>query len=360
MGNESTERVVVAVDDEEGDLAVIDAILADDYHVVCCLSGEEALHTLEKYPQAIVLCDQRMPKLTGDEVLTRLRILYPDSVRILVTGYSDTEAIVRALNEGQIFGYLQKPFDSRSLRALVERAANHQSVMLQNRRLAEENHRIRAMMDRMVRERTSALEAENLELKNLAVTDDLTGLANPRYLRTRIQEEYERYLRTGQPMALILADIDNFKAVNDTWGHAAGDQVLKAVAGAIKGAVRGADLPARAGGEEFVVVAAGTHEAGAAILAERIRVAVEALSIAIPAGTTDAPGGATLKVTVSVGLAACEPPDGPSADEALRRTDESMYQAKKAGKNRCRSWSDVRRSLATKPQSVFVSRTRLD
>ena len=229
-------QVIVAVDDEEGDLAVIDAILGDDYLVVCASSGEEALKVLESHPTAVVLCDQRMPTLTGDEVMARVRILYPDTVRVLVTGYSDVSAIVRALNEGQIFGYLEKPFDGRTLRAMVERAAASQALAREHRILVDEHRRMRTMFDNLVTERTVALEAENEHLKSLSITDDLTGLFNARYLRIRMAEEYERMVRANQPFALIMADIDFFKRVNDVHGHLTGDAVLKAVAGAMKGA----------------------------------------------------------------------------------------------------------------------------
>lgn len=343
-------RIVVAVDDEEGDLAVIEAILSDDYHVVLCRSGTEALEKIEKYQEAIVLCDQRMPGLTGDEVLMRIRILYPETIRILVTAYSDPDALIRALNEGRIFGYLQKPFDAHTLRKIVERAASQQLINIENKRLKEENARLQSMLDKIIAERVSTLEAENRELRALARTDELTELANARYLRERLSAEYMRVLKTSQPLSLILADIDDFKRINDKYGHAVGDEVLKAVANAIRGTVRGADLAARVGGEEFVVMAPGTNEIGAGKLAERIRLAVESLRIKVR--------DVEITVTISLGYASCELPEMVSIEEALRRADESMYQAKKEGKNRCRSWSDVKRYLAKKPQSIFVARQR--
>jgi diguanylate cyclase (GGDEF)-like protein len=337
------------VDDEQGDLAVADAILSDDYEVICVDSGQRALAELERHPQAIVLCDQRMPTLTGDEVVARMRILYPDTIRILVTGYSDVAAIVRALNDGQIFGYLQKPYSPHELRALVERAVGHQAMILDNRRLVEENRRMRSMVERMVTERTVALEEENRKLKDIALVDDLTGLMNVRGLRARLAEEYERFLRLGIPFGIVMIDIDNFKNVNDTWGHPAGNEVLKAVAAALRRSIRGADVVGRYGGEEFVVMAAGSEEAGTAVLAERVRLGVAGASALVAPGKD-------LAVTVSVGVAACQP-DGPPIEEVLRRADEAMYQAKRTGKNRTVTWTGLKRALATKPQSVFLPRS---
>lgn len=340
---------IVAVDDEDGDLAVIDAILSDEYEVVCASSGEEAIRGLERHPTAVVLCDQRMPTLTGDEVLTRVRVLYPDTVRVLVTGYAEMDAIVRALNEGQIFAYLQKPFDASTLRATVARAIQFQQVRLENRALLDEVRRMRTLMDQLVRERTERLEQENQALKDLALIDDLTQLHNTRALRTGMKDDYERSVRLGRPVSILMVDVDHFKRVNDRHGHAAGDAVLRKVAEVLRGTVRGADVCARYGGEEFVVLGPGTTEQGAMVLAERLRAAVQNAAAELP-------GGGPLSVTISIGVAAAEGDEAPSLDEVLRRADAAMYQAKKSGRNRVVSWSELKRLLVTKPQSVFVQR----
>ncbi|MBM4395781.1 MAG: diguanylate cyclase [Deltaproteobacteria bacterium] len=351
-GGTADRHTVVAIDDEEGDLAVIDALLSDDYEVICTSSGEEAIRILEACPTAIVLCDQRMPGLTGDEVVSRLRVLYPDSVRVLVTGWAELDAIVRALNEGQIFAYLRKPFDAAALRATVARAVQHQQVRLENRALLEEVRRMRSLMDQVVRERTALLEEENRALKDLSLVDELTRLNNVRALRTGMKDDYERCVRLGRPVSLLMADVDHFKRVNDEHGHAAGDAVLKRVADVLRTTIRGADVVARYGGEEFVVLAPGSAEAGATVLAERLRGAVEAASAPNPG-----PAGGTLAVTISIGVAGAAPDEAPPLDEVLRRADEAMYQAKKAGRNRVVTWSDVKRVLATKPQSTFIARS---
>ena len=350
MPDPQDRRTVVVIDDEEGDLAVVEAILSDDFDVVCCRSGETAFKAIESHPRALVLCDQRMPTLTGDEVMARVRVLYPETVRILVTAYSDAAAIVRALNEGQIFGYLQKPFDPVQLRTIVERAWKYQDVQLENRRLVDELRKVSGQVDSIVKERTHRLEEENRQLKDLAVTDDLTGLFNLRFLKTRMQEEYERLQRYGQSISLIMVDIDDFKRVNDEFGHLVGDSVLRQVAATVRRTVRTVDFAARYGGEEFVVLTPNTLERGARVLAERIRAGVESIKM-------EPEPGKVLRVTVSLGLADCEAPGGPAIEEVLRRADEAMYRAKRLGKNRTVTWSELKKILETKPQSVFVAKS---
>lgn len=341
---------VVVIDDEEGQLVVMEAILSDDYHVVCFQSGPEAIRALEQWPTAIVLCDQRMPGMTGDEVLSRIRILYPDTVRVLVTGYVDTPAIVRALNEGSIFAYFQKPFAPGDLRLTVERARRSQETRIENHRLQGELQELRTRMETMIRERTMALEDENRTLRDLAETDGLTGLFNNRSLQMRLRDEQERMMRYGQPVALVLADVDDFKKVNDNYGHLTGDAVLRSVADAIKRTARQGDFAARYGGEEFVVIAPSSSEAGAAILAERLRIAVAQQQI-------EAAPGKFVSVTISLGVASSDRAEGPTLQEALRRADEAMYRVKRMGKNGVVTWSQLRHILATKPQSVFVARS---
>lgn len=173
-------------------------------------------------------------------------------------------------------------------------------------------------------ERTEALEAANRQLEILSVTDPLTGLANRRRFDAVLATECARAARSGQPVALLMMDVDHFKNFNDEYGHQAGDGCLRQVAAALRACARRAgDLPARYGGEEFAVIAAGTDAVAALALAEKMRRHIEALEIA----HRDAPAGV---VTISIGVASgrCSP------DELLRDADRALYRAKQAGRNR--------------------------
>jgi diguanylate cyclase (GGDEF)-like protein len=169
------------------------------------------------------------------------------------------------------------------------------------------------------------------ELVRLAATDALTGLSNRRVLDSRLDEEWRRARRNGTPMSVLFVDVDHFKVFNDTYGHAAGDEVLAAVAECIASAVRrSVDLVARYGGEEFAVVLPDTAAAGASNIAEKIRRKVQAMRL-----VHGHSGHGT--VTVSVGCATCVPGQGGSALELLAAADAQLYAAKSAGRNRVKS-----------------------
>jgi diguanylate cyclase len=162
-------------------------------------------------------------------------------------------------------------------------------------------------------------------LRFLATTDALTGVANRRSLLRRAEHEFRRARRYGRPMALLLLDIDHFKAVNDTWGHFAGDEALKALCGVCLESLRGSDMLGRLGGEEFAVLLPETGVHDACNTAERIRHVVEALEINWH--------GRTIKLTLSIGLATLEPTD-PDIYALMRRADLALYTAKDVGRNR--------------------------
>ena len=170
------------------------------------------------------------------------------------------------------------------------------------------------------------------EARRLSVTDALTGLWNFRYLQLQADRELESSERFERPMSLLIADLDHFKAVNDDYGHAVGDEVLVEVAARLRDATRVPDVVARYGGEEFVVLLPGTDAEGAAATAERIRSAVAGVPVATSAVSPDG-HALELTVTCSVGVATY-PGDGTTVAALLRNADAAMYTAKRGGRNR--------------------------
>jgi diguanylate cyclase (GGDEF)-like protein len=172
---------------------------------------------------------------------------------------------------------------------------------------------------------------ENIALHDLvseqAVTDELTGLSNNRRFRELISKEAARAQRFGHELSLIILDIDDFKRVNDTYGHLQGDEVLRTIGTVLDSESRGVDEPARYGGEEFAVALPETGLSGALELAERIRQRIE--SEAIPR----IDGRGTVRVTASLG-AASMPGSADSARALIAAADAALYEAKRAGKNR--------------------------
>lgn len=181
----------------------------------------------------------------------------------------------------------------------------------------------------LVRERTEALQQANAQLEAMTRSDPLTGLPNRRHFDEATQVEFRRAQRTGQPLSLLLCDVDFFKRYNDTQGHAQGDACLKAVAQALRGCFgRAGDLAARIGGEEFAVVLPNCDVDGAVLAAERLRAAVSALAIPHAASEV-AP-----HVTLSIGVAQYDPAVMDRFDALFSQADLALYRAKHQGRNR--------------------------
>lgn len=181
----------------------------------------------------------------------------------------------------------------------------------------------------LVRERTEALQQANAQLEALSRSDPLTGLPNRRHFDEVTAAEFRRAQRTGQPLSLLLCDVDFFKRYNDTQGHAQGDACLKAVAQALRGCFgRAGDVAARIGGEEFAVVLPGCDAEGAAQAGERLRAAVAALAIPHTASEV-AP-----HVTLSIGVAQYDPAAMDRFDALFSQADLALYRAKHQGRDR--------------------------
>jgi len=184
------------------------------------------------------------------------------------------------------------------------------------RKQATEEGKLRAM--------TVSLSARSETLQHAALTDGLTGMQNRRYFDDALKEYLEEFRRIEKPVGLMILDLDHFKQVNDTHGHDVGDEVLKAVAGCLRGMTRYHDVVARLGGEEFAVVTPNMDAELLARFAERIRKAIANMSVMS--------GNVRLKVTTSVGLAVWDRKE--SAEDFYRRADRQLYEAKRLGRNR--------------------------
>lgn len=223
-------------------------------------------------------------------------------VRELVVPTQRGGRLVSVLGVGNKAG----AYDERDVE-LVSHVADVVWTIVAQKRAEEEVHRL------------------NTRLGELAMTDELTGLANRRSFFSRGGEEVLRARRYGSPLAVLLLDVDHFKATNDSFGHEAGDRVLQELARTLRAGVREVDLVARLGGEEFGVLLPSTGVAEAAVLAERMRLALE--SAVCRAGERSVP------VTASFGVAGYEP-EMPDLDALLRGADAALYEAKRQGRNR--------------------------
>ncbi len=219
--------------------------------------------------------------------------------------------------------------DKMFLSALASQAA----VAIENADLYRRLNVLNLSLEKKVEERTAELTATNerlvelnRKLEDISITDELTRIYNRRYFMERLKLEVKRAVRYGSPLSLLMVDVDLFKKVNDNFGHQAGDAVLARIAGLIKARLREIDLFARYGGEEFGLLATGTDQAGALVLAGQLRELVQNAGFAHE--------GRPFAVTISIGIGAWDQAVKEDFEELIRRADAALYRAKEQGRNR--------------------------
>ncbi|WP_211368368.1 GGDEF domain-containing response regulator [Pseudoxanthomonas gei] len=322
--------IILCVDDDSTVLNALRTMLSSHFgpevQVEFAESGDEALEiAAELHAQGgelgLVISDFMMPGLRGDELLVKLHEASANTVKILLTGQSDMSGVKRAINEANLYRFLEKPFLNDDI-VLTVRAALR--AYWQERDLIRHNEELRRMnaeLEDIVAARTEELVEKNRLLEVLSVTDKLTGLYNRRKLDELLEEEIVRAQRYQAELSVIMLDIDRFKRVNDTYGHGAGDEVLIEVAGLLRRHTRDADVLGRLGGEEFLLVCPHSSAAAALGIAVKLRDAMAAHPFPIVG-----------QVTSSFGIASCRPDD--TAAALLARADAALYRAKGAGRNR--------------------------
>lgn len=301
---------VLIVDDHPDNVEILRARLeASGYDTECATDGEEALRRVHASPPDLILLDVMMPRVDGHEVARRIKAdrNLPFIPIIMQTALQSTESKVEGLGAGAD-DYITKPINFAELEARVR-------SML----------RIKALQDE-VHERERALATANAELRRMAVTDGLTGLYNRRHLEERLREMFDHSVRLHEPLAVVMFDLDHFKSVNDTFGHQAGDDVLRELASVLRRCAREVDRVGRYGGEEFMAILPGTVLDAAVTFAERARQEVEAHPFPYEGGV--------LRRTMSCGVAAWPHPRIHGRDELVKAADDALYVAKRLGRNR--------------------------
>ncbi|MBI9113305.1 diguanylate cyclase [Maridesulfovibrio ferrireducens] len=294
-------RILIAEDDVTS-RAVLEGILTQLGHeVVTTVNGVEALEILQQPDSPMLaILDWMMPELSGVEVIQEVRSIPTDSppFLILLTAKDKKTDVVDGLNVGAN-DYLVKPYDKGELIARI------------------------GVGKRMIDLQAALVESQK-DLAHQATHDPLTGAMNRRAIMASLEKDLERTLREDSVLGIGLLDIDHFKAVNDTYGHQTGDDVLCELVRTINSGLRKYDSLGRIGGEEFVVVMPGKVGADSVSQFERLRSSIQKTKMKTRTGD--------LAITVSVGVV-CAPP-GASIDDLLAMADEALYQAKAGGRNR--------------------------
>lgn len=291
-------------------------------------SGSEALERLVMVsyngspPDVdLIITDIVMEGMSGIEVCLRVKrdVRLADIPVIMITAKEDMVSLREAFAAGAN-DYLTKPINKIEMLARVRSAL---ALKMETDRRRAREAKLRRLAIR--------LATLNRKLRAWSNQDGLTGVANRRFWNDLLEREWSRALRHGRSLAVIMVDIDHFKAYNDHLGHLAGDDCLRQVARALAGGVRrGSDLLARFGGEEFCALLPETSAQEALSLAEMLRKAVEGLGLAHPESSVGP------MVTVSLGVATAVPENDDQATDLVKKADLALYQAKQRGRNQCR------------------------
>jgi diguanylate cyclase (GGDEF)-like protein len=294
---------ILVVDDSPIYRKLVEQSLAQDPHsVFFAKNGREALEVFTKHEPSVVITDWTMPDISGLELCQRIRQDFQKhyAYLILVSSNSNKEQVIEGLAAGAD-DYLTKPFHPGELVARVG----------VGRRMIDLHRQI---------------EAKNRQLEELALTDPLTGLPNRRAVDLWVDRQLSAAARHEFPIWVAMADLDHFKKVNDTYGHEAGDSVLKKFAEVLKANTRRSNMCGRLGGEEFLVIFTHVDREEAAIAIGRIRKCLQNEEFTFENGT--------VRVSASFGVAGFSGSRPPEFNALLSRADAALYTAKHKGRNR--------------------------
>jgi diguanylate cyclase (GGDEF)-like protein len=313
---------ILCIDDDEMVTSALRTLLTNNFKEIQMIdiaqSADEAMEVLDEFEEdgvelKVVIVDYIMPNIRGDELLVKIHKRLPRTKKIMLTGQSDISGVKRAINDADLYRFIEKPWHNQDLLMTIKNAilAYDNEIRLEKQNLALKQ--MNEDLEIKVAERTKALE-------KLSITDQLTGMYN----RLKLDQEFERELnrgnRYGTPFSIILLDLDKFKRVNDTFGHQAGDQTLKEIAGILTGYGRRADVTGRWGGEEFLIVCPESDLAGVLELAEIFRNKIETHDFSV-----------IDQMTASFGVTTWQ--EGDKIQTMMERVDAALYQAKENGRN---------------------------
>ena len=295
-------KVLIADDSRVYRKLVEHSLSGKQYALLLAKSGSEAIALFSEHQPSIVITDWMMPDLSGIELCEHIRkqSRQPYTYLIILTGNTEKDKLVTGLAAGAD-DYLTKPFHRGELLARVG-------------------------VGRRIVELHRQLEAKNRLLEELALTDPLTGLPNRRAIEDWATRQLSGAQRYGFSFLVVVADLDHFKAVNDTYGHDAGDSVLRKFSEILRANSRRSDICGRIGGEEFLLILTHTTQENASVVIERIRAALEATKFDFDSGS--------LAVTASFGLAGFEGTQPADFNQLVIQADAALYAAKRTGRNR--------------------------
>ena len=373
--------LILVVEDSRTQAARLQFLLQrHDYQVQVASNGSRALEMMGERVPDLVVADIVMPIMDGYELCHAIKneLSFNEVGVLLLTSLWDASDIVKGLQSGADY-YLTKPYDEDYLIDTIKTAlaqprhcngddseieielednrysigasrlqmlhlllSTYGNAVRQNQLLLQAQTELQTLNSLLMAQRQQIeshqreLQEHNARLFSQATRDSLTGLRNHRALQERLHEEIARHQRANAPLSLLILDVDNFKGFNDSFGHPAGDDVLRSIGGFMEEQARSSDFVARYGGEEFVILLPQTERDASMIVAERVRVAIEGANWPRRA------------MTASLGVATIANWNSNSAENnaqsalLLARADEALYHSKANGRNRVSHHDDTR------------------
>ena len=296
------------------------------YELTLCSNGLDAIEAVRASDAdqnlfSMAFIDIRMPKHDGIWTAENIRSISPHTQIVMVTGFDNIDPVeieARVPPPDRLL-YLQKPFHPYEIRQFASTLAARWKAEKMAQALNQN-------LESMVEMRTAELRKAYKQLEYQATHDSLTELLNRRAIFDVLKREISRINRSNNPITIILADIDHFKNINDTYGHSMGDAVLVETAKRLKECIRPYDSVGRIGGEEFLVVLPECNSEDGTVVAERIRATVARDLFIIP--------GQSFSITTSIGLATASPSQTLEPDSLITAADQALYRAKRGGRNK--------------------------
>jgi putative two-component system response regulator len=306
-------KILVVEDDPIVRDKLVELLAQTRRPILCAGNVPDAVKLFDQQRPGLVIADWVMPGGSGLDLCRHVRQTTAQATHfIMLTVYSDHNSLIEAYRAG-VDDFVGKPFNCEELLARVRAGLRNWQL---NEELMGKSTGLQAL--------NAQLTSMNRRLEALSITDDLTGLLNRRHAMSRLQEHWALAERYSRPLSVAMVDLDHFKQINDTYGHEAGDVILRRVAEILRDQTRGTDAVCRIGGEEFLLILPSQTGPDAAVCAERCRAAIASRAFSA--------GKAAISATISVGIASYSP-QMTHFPELLRAADHALYTAKHNGRN---------------------------
>lgn len=329
-------RVLLLLDDEKAILSSLNRLLRDeDYKVVQSTDADDAFEKIKTFKPSVIMSDQRMPNMTGVEFLTKVKDLFPDTVRMILSGQADIHDVRDAINKGAIYKFLVKPWDPVGLKSIIQEAFMHAHLLEEKKQIMSDIQQANAQLNTINASLYKKLDVKSQELITISQYDELTGLPNRLLFIDRLSQAINKSPDQDGKTAVLIIGLDRFSVFNEAYGHQGGDEILVEYAKALGNVLQDDATLARLGPTKFSIVLTDTSASN--YLKELINRILHINSINCPISNN------VIYLTASMGVSAF-PYDSTNAEILIKNADTAMHYARNNGGNQYKYYdSDMNR-----------------